>query len=233
MRTRLFLLLALLALQATQVAAEEIPAQMAVRGTLLVDQSFATPLPPFDGKSRGFASGFRGWRHNAVPRGGRWESQDGVFTGTEDPAMNHPATASYGFPFQDVIIQCEVRMNDIPLEGRKGRSVSIRTTDEKDYVCSVILTPQGFRIQKDDNDHEGPDKALPLADFKNPISLNEWVPVLFVILGNEMCVTIKGHTLKGQHPLIATNKHSIMFVAAGQSSMRHFKVWEAKPKADR
>jgi hypothetical protein len=226
MKTLLALLLA-----ATFAHAEELPTLMTTRGKLLVDQPFTEALPKFDGKSNGFASGFKGWRHNAVERGGRWEVKDGHFIGRENPKVNHPATASYGFDFTNVVIQCEVRMDDVPLEGRKYRSVSVRTTDTKDYVCSVMLNQGGFRIQKDDNDHGGPDKAVPLGEVKTPLKLDEWHTVLFEILGDEMCVTVDGKMLTGSHPLITSRKCSIMFVAGVQSRVRNFRVWEAAPNA--
>lgn len=211
-----------------------LPTLMTTRGSLLVEQNFEKPLPPFDGKSNGFASGFKAWRYNAVARGGHWEVKDGTFTGTEnpDPSIKHPATASYGFDFKDVVIQCEVRMNDVPMEGRAARSVSVRTTDTKDYICSVSLNPSGWRIEKSDNDHGGPDKPVPLGDIKTPLKVGEWQTVLFEILGEEMCVTVNGRTLAGAHPLIARDKCSIMFVAGVQSSVRNFRVWKAEPKGD-
>jgi hypothetical protein len=209
--------------------AGDLPTLMTTRGKLLVEENFAEPLPPFDGKSNGFASGFKSWRYNAAERGGHWEVKDGTFTGAENPAVQHPATASRGFDFKDVVIQCELRLNDVPLEGRKYRMMHVRTTDTKDYVCSVILNEGGFRIQKDDNDHAGPDKAVPLGEFKTPLKLGEWHTVVFEILGEEMVGTVDGHSLTGTHPLIGSAKHSIMFVAGVDGSVRNFKVWEALP----
>jgi hypothetical protein len=228
MKPLLFLLL--LALPA--YADDLLPTLMTTRGKLLVEQNFEKPLPPFDGKSNGFASGFKGWRYNAVERGGHWEVKDGSFTGAENPAVHHPATASYGFDFKDVIIQCEVRMNDVPLNDRKYRYINVRTTDEKDYVCSIILTQGGFRIQKDDNDHEGPDKAVPLGEVKTPLKLNEWHKVLFEIKGDEMVGSVDGRSLTGSHPLITEAKHSMMFVMGVEGSVRNLKAWEALPNPE-
>ncbi len=204
---------------------------MTTCGALLVDQPLDKPLPPFDGKSNGFASGFKGWRYNSAARGGKWTIADGYFTGVESLEAKHPATASHGFPFKDVVIQCEVRMNDVPMGGRPARFLGVRTTDEKDYVCSVILKPDGFRIQKDDNDHGGPDKAVPLGEKKMPLALNEWIPVVFEILGDEMTVTVQGQSLTGSHPLITSGKHSVMFVCGVEGSVRRLKVWQAKPNS--
>ena len=206
------------------------PTQMAQRGKLLVDQPLNAPLPPFDGKSNGFASGFKGWRWNAVPRGGKWEIADGCFTGRETPEVKHPATASYGFPFKDVVIECEVRMNDVPLEGRKYRYLMVRTTDAKDYVCSIHLSEGGMRITKDDNDHAGPDKSVPLGQLTTPLSLDRWHRVVFEILGEEMVGSVNGKSLTGSHALIGSDKHSIMFVMGVEGSVRNLKVWEALPK---
>jgi hypothetical protein len=208
------------------------PTLMTTCGELLVDQQFELPLPPFDGKSNGFASGFKGWRYNAAPRGGRWMVKDNMFVGSEDPMAHHPATASYGFDFKDVVIQCEVRMDNAPLNGRTGRYLNIRTTDTKDYVCSIIINPGGFRIQKDDNDHAGPDKAVPLGKCQVPLKLDEWIKVCFEIKGNEMVGTVNGRSLTGSHPLIRSEKHSVMFVCGVQGSVRNFRVWQALPNPE-
>lgn len=224
-------LLFVLLLSATGFADDLPQTLMTTPGKLLVDQDFANPLPPFDGKSNGFASGFSGWRHNAVPRGGTWKAGNGIFSARETPEVKHPATASYGFDFKNVIIQCEVRMNDVPPEGRPSRRISVRTTDEKDYVCSVHLEPTGMRITKDDNDHGGPDKSVTLGTDKTPVALGEWHRVVFEILGEEITATVDGHTLTGTHPLIGKDKRSIMFTIGTEGDVRNFKVWEALPNA--
>jgi hypothetical protein len=226
-------LTALLFVPISLVRAVDVPATILAKpGKLLVEQLFEKPLPPFDGKSNGFASGFSGWRHNAVERGGWWKVEAGTFHGMENPAVQHPATASYGFPFKDVIISVEARMNDVPLDGRHTRGAYVRTTDTKDYVCSVILSEAGFRIQKDDNDHGGPDKPVPLGEDKTPLKLGAWHTVVFEILGEEMAGTVDGRSLRGKHPLIASEKCSVMFVSGVDTSFRNFRVWEALPNPE-
>ncbi len=87
-----------------------------------------------------------------IPKGGHWEVLDGAFKGTENPEMHHPATASIGFDFKDVVITCEVRMHDVPLDSRTNRFFRHpHHADAKDYVCSIFLNESGMRIQKDDN----------------------------------------------------------------------------------
>jgi hypothetical protein len=216
----------------TAFADDPLPTAMATRGRLLVEEDFAKPLPPFDGKSNGFASGFTAWRYNTAERGGTWTVENGTFKGVENPAVHHPATASRGFVFKNAIIQCQVRMHDVPMEGRASRYFMVRTTDTKDYVCSIILNEKGWRIQKDDNDHAGPDKPEPLGQFTTPLKLGEWQTVIFEILGDEMVGAVNGRSLTGQHPLIASEKHSVMFVSGVEGSVRNFKVWEALPNPE-
>jgi hypothetical protein len=142
-------LILLLATTLCLTAKAEDPATlMTTRGKLLASEDFAQAPPPFTGKAVGFASGFTGWRYNSRTtggKGGRWEIANGEFRGIETPGANHPATASFGLLFQNVIIQCEVRLNDVPDEGRKYRSLFVKATDTKDYVISLSLAAKaGF-----------------------------------------------------------------------------------------
>lgn len=208
------------------------PTLMTRRGKLLISDDFTGPLAPLAGTPRGFASGFTGWRCNIAERGGNWKVIDGTFTGFENPKVSHPATASRGFGFKNVVIQCDLRMNNAPLDGRKYRYMMIRTTDEKDYVCSIHLSEKGLRITKDDNDHGGPDQSVPLGQVDLPVKLGEWVTVVFEILGDEMVGTLNGKSATGRHPLIASEKHSVMFVSGVEGGVRNFRVWEAEPNPE-
>jgi len=223
--------LALLLLLATG-APEDPPTLMTTRGKLIYGEDFTKELPPCTGSTARFASGFAGWRFNVEKRGGHWDVVDGTFKGTENAEHKHPATASWGFDFKDAVIQCDVRLNDVAPDGRKNRYFNLRTTDAKDYVCSIILTESGMRIQKDDNDHAGPDVAVPLGQLKTPIKLGEWQTIVLEVLGDEMVGTLNGKSLTGQHALIASDKKSIMFVSGTESSVRNLRIWEAAANPD-
>lgn len=205
---------------------------MTTRGKLIYGEDFAKNLPPCTGSTARFASGFAGWRFNVEKRGGHWDVVEGTFKGAESAEHKHPATASWGFDFKDAVIQCDVRLNDVAAEGRKSRYFNLRTTDAKDYVCSIILTEGGMRIQKDDNDHAGPDVAVPLGQLKTPLKLGEWQTVVLEVLGDEMVGTLNGRSLTGQHPLIASDKKSIMFVSGTECSVRTLRIWEATANPD-
>ncbi len=216
-----------------RLAAAELPATlMTTPGKLLVSEDFAKPLPPPVGSTANYASGFKGWRCNVATRGGHWDVVDGTFRGAENPAVNHPATASIGFDFKNVVIACEVRMHDVPMNGRKARGFSVRTTDAKDYVCSLAISTNGFRVEKSDNDHGGPDKPVPFGEIKMPVKLGEWQKVVIEILGEEMVGTVNGKSLTGRHPLIGTDKKTVMFVSQAEGAVRNLRIWEAEPNPD-
>lgn len=209
---------------------------MTTRGRLLASEDFATPPAPFTGKPLGFASGFSGWRYNSGSSGGksgRWEVANGEFRGIESPGANHPATASFGMPFQNVIIQCEVRLNDVPEEGRKYRSLFVKATDAKDYVISLSLGLGGLFLTPYDADKINPatkqrEKGATVKLLR-PVKLNEWHTVVLEIQGAEVVGTLDAESITLSNPLIGTAKHSLMLGAGTEASFRKLRVWEALP----
>ena len=209
---------------------------MTTRGKLLASEDFAKPIAPFTGKPVGFASGFSGWRYNGGPTGakaGLWELADGLFKGVETPGANHPATASFGIRYKDAVIQCEVRMNEVPAEGRQYRSIAIKATDAKDYVISFGMGLGAAYITPYDADRINPATKQRLtgkpALIVKPSKLNEWHTLVLEIKGDEVVGTLDGKSTTVSNPLIAADKHSVMLVAATEASFRNFRVWEALP----
>ena len=212
---------------------------MTTRGKLLASEDFAQVPPPFTGKPVGFASGFTGWRYNSSATGGkagRWEIANGEFRGIETPGANHPATASFGLSFQNVIIQCEVRLNDVPDEGRKYRSLFVKATDAKDYVISLSLGQGGLFLTPYDADKINPatkqrEKGSTVK-MLTPIKLNEWHTVVLEIQGDEVVGTLDKQSITLSNPLIGTAKHSLMLGAGTEASFRKLRIWQALPNAE-
>lgn len=219
--------------------ADDPPTLMTTRGKLLASEDFAQAPPPFTGKPIGFASGFTGWRYNSSAtggKGGRWEVAKGEFRGIETPGANHPATASFGIPIQDVVIQCEVRLNDVPDEGRKYRSLFVKATDAKDYVISLSLGQGGLFLTPYLADKINPatkqrEKGTTVKLLK-PVKLNEWHTVVLEIKGDEVVGTLDHQSITLSNPLIGTAKHSIILGAGMEASFRRLRVWEALPNAE-
>ena len=209
---------------------------LATRGKLLFKEDFMPPLAPVVGKPVGFASGFTGWRFNAGPapsHGGIWTVADGCFTGAESPEAHHPATASYGMDFKDVIIQCDVRLNDAPAEGRQYRSFAIKATDAKDYVCALFGSLSGINALAYDDATIDPKTRqrvkFPPVATASPTKLGEWHTAVLEIRGDELVASFEGKSVTVQSALIAADKHSIMLVVGTEASFRRLCVWEALP----
>lgn len=231
-------LLALLFSGSVMIHAEDtLPATlMTVRGKQLASEDFAQTPAPFTGKPVGFASGFTGWRYNSGSTGGksgRWEIANGEFRGMETPGANHPATASFGIQYKEAIIQCEVRLNDVPDAGRKYRSLFVKATDAKDYVISLSIGQGGlFLTPYDAGKINAVTKQREKGEVRKvltPIKLDEWHTVVLEIKGDEAVATLDGKSTTLRNPLIAADKHSIMLGAGTEASFRKLRVWEALP----
>src|SRR5262249_53996485 len=153
-----------------------------------------------------------------------------------NPEAHHPATASFGIQFQDAIIQCDVRLNDVPPDGRQYRSIFVKATDVKDYVCALFLSQSGISgIPYDDTRinpttkqrDKDPSVTAPLA-----IKLGEWHTVVVEIKGEEFVGSVDGKSVTFSNPLVGVAKHSVMLGVATEASFRNFRMWEALPNPD-
>ena len=193
---------------------------LAQRGKLLVSEDFAKVIEP--AKVEKGKPWTAGWRL----RPGKWEFVDGVMKGTELAADQHGAVARFPLKFQNAVIQYEVR-----LDGCRMTTLSIN--DAKEHVCRVLINPTGFTAQKDDHDHEGPDKAQVFGKSAAPIANGVWKTVILEIVGDEMVAHIDGKAIAGSHELIGTDKANFGFTVAGDgASFRNLRVWEATPNPD-
>ncbi len=158
---------------------------------------------------------------------GKWEVMDGILSGAEKPEDKHGAVMRHALAFENAVIQYEVK-----LDGAKMTTLSI--SDAKEHVCRVLLNPTGFTVQKDDHDHDGPDKAVIFGRQNIPLKTGEWHTVVLEIVGDTMLATVDGaHATFGSDPLLATKKANLGFTVAGQStSFRNLRVWDAVPKQD-
>jgi len=212
---------------------------LTTRGKLLVSENFAQPLAPMTGKPVGFASGFSGWRfvgREAPGRSGSWEVKDGVFRGFETPGANHPATASFGLRYKDAVIQCEVRLENVPEEGRKYRSFFVKATDATGYVCALFGGPGGVNALAYDAEKIDPANKQrakqPQVSAPAKIALDEWHTVVLEILGTELVATLDGKSVTLSSPLVGADKHSVMLGVGTQASFRNFRLWEALPNPE-
>ena len=104
----------------------------------------------------------------------------------------------------------------------------------KDHACRLVMTPTAFVVQKDDRDHEGPDKAVVFQRVTTPLKAGEWHTLVIEILGKEMLATIDGEKAGyGENDRIADPKANVGLTVTGEAvSFRNVHVWEAQPNPD-
>jgi len=184
---------------------------MTERGKLLLSDDFKGPAL---GKE---------WRVGK----GKWEFADGVLKGSELKSDMHGAVMRRALPFHDLIVQYSFK-----LDGAKMTTLSIN--DAKEHVCRALMNSAGFTVQKDDHDHDGPDKAVRFETHAMPLKAGEWYTVVVEIRGKEMIARIGDkHIAYGGHEALDVDKANFGLTVAGESaSFKNFRVWEALPKKD-
>lgn len=159
---------------------------------------------------------------------GKWEIVDGSMRGCELKDDMHGAVSRHPVAFSSAVIQFSFK-----IDGAKITSLSIN--GEKGHVCRVLLRPNGFTVQKDDQDgKKGTDTAAPLDTCETPIKAGEWHTMLLEIHGKEMLATLDGkHTAYGEHAAVDKPKTNIGLTVGGESvSFKNLRVWEATPNKE-
>lgn len=152
---------------------------------------------------------------------GKWESADGVLRGAELVEDKHGAVARLPNKLQDFIIEYEFKF-----EGAKSTSLSINAV--KDHMARIMITPAVVRVQRDDNDHEGPDKAVIFGTFKADLKPGAWHKARLEMVGDTMLGQVNDIIACGSDPLFKTQKAAPGFTVAGQSvDFRNIKITEA------
>lgn len=181
---------------------------MTTAADVLVNDSFADALP-------------KAWRSAK----GTWTVEGGVLRGVEVAADKHQAVVRRPLAFTDAIVTFSFRLD-------RAKQISLSINDAKEHVCRLVINPRGFVVQKDDHDHDGPDKAVVFARVPMTFAPDGWHMAVVEIRGREMIAQIDGveHVGFGGHELLDRPKANIgLTVAGGPAEFRDFKVVAAKP----
>ena len=157
---------------------------------------------------------------------GKWEVADGAMRGSELAADKHGAVIRTAQKLQNFVIAYEVK-----LDGAKVTSLSIN--GPKDHLARIIVAPNRFVVQRDDQDHEGPDKAVIFLNKAMEIAPGTWHTVVLELVGDKMVGTLDGKiTGEGSDPTFAAKeKMSPGFTVSGESaSFRNVRIYTAKPE---
>lgn len=206
-----FLPLALFLCPLLSLQAADPTPQIAERGKLVLSDDFNQSL---DTKSWNVAKG-------------KWEIADGALKGAEVKTDNHPGVVRHALAVGDCIIQYDVK-----LDGAKSTTLSVNTP--KGHLCRVLINPTGFSAQKDDSDHEGPDKAVLFGRRALDFKPGQWHTVLAEIVGDTLVATVDGgNPIAGSQEMISQKKGNFGFTISGETvSVRNVRVWEATARSN-
>lgn len=199
-----------------------------VLGLAAAAVSAAEPLLAIPGKVILDAPLDKGVSEPFKPAKGKWEASDGALRGSELASDNHGAVMRANQELADFIIEVEVK-----LDGAKTTTLSVNA--KKDHMARVLISPTMVAVQRDDNDHEGPDKAVVFHRVKADIKPGEWHKVRMEMVGDTMLGQVDGITGWGSNDLFKQARFSPGVTVAGQSVLfRNFKIYEAtkNPKWD-
>ena len=200
--------LALLTASTAPVRAADQPL-LALPGKVLFESTLATPLPP-------------PWKAAK----GQWDVVDGVLRGAELPADKHGAVLRMTGPIPDFIIEFEFQFDG-------ARSTSLTINAIKDHMSRIAITPTSVTLRRDDNDHDGPDKAITYAVFPTKFEPGTWHKVRMEMVGDTLLGQVDDLTAWGSDPLFATQKASPGFTCGGQSiRLRNLVIREATLNPD-
>lgn len=151
---------------------------------------------------------------------GKWELVDGVTRGSEVAADKHGAVTRLPNKLQNFVIEYEFKF-----EGAKSTSLSINAV--KDHMARISITPKSVAIQRDDNDHEGPDKAVVFARFPTELAPG-WHKVRLEMVDAMLLGKVDDLVAWGASDLFKTEKAAPGFTVAGQSvDFRNLTIREA------
>ncbi len=152
---------------------------------------------------------------------GKWELSNGAWLGAERPEDKHGAVIRLPVQLKDFIIEYEFQW-----QGARSTSLSINAV--KDHMARINLTPKSVTIQRDDHDHEGPDKAVVFARFSAELAPGVWHKVRLEMVGDAMTGQVDDMAAWGSDALFSQMKAAPGFTVGGQSvAFRNLVIREA------
>jgi hypothetical protein len=153
---------------------------------------------------------------------GKWEAIDGVMRGSELEADKHGAVNRLQRKFSDFVIELEIK-----LEGARITTLSVNAV--KDHMARIMISSNRVIVRRDDNDHDGPDKAVVFAVFPTKLKSGVWHKVRLEMVGDVMLGQVGDLVAWGSDPLFKTPKVNPGLTVGGESvDFRNFVIREAK-----
>ena len=157
---------------------------------------------------------------------GKWEAVDGVMRGSEKPEDKHGAVTRLPSKLSDFVMEYEFKF-----EGAKSTSLSINAI--KGHMARILITPKSVTVQRDDNDHKGPDKAVIFARLAVDFAPGTWHKVRMEMVGDTMLGQVYDLTAWGSNDLFKQDRMTPGLTVGGQSvDFRNLRINEATLNPD-
>ncbi len=236
-----FFSLALTVLHFDGMADEPPKTLMTIPGKLLLSESFDKPITFATSTTRQPHPGIwsEGWR----VMNGKWTQVDGGIRGIVLPKIYPAATLHLPLSYQDVVIQVDVRLDDIPLDEppeHNSNSAKIVLREAKAaHIASAQLGKSGFSAAKDKtqsrelNGKMIDDKELAFGKHSLAVKQGQWYTITMEVIGEQMVSTIDGQNpIVGSHPIVGIPKGILSFGTSRSASYRNLRVYEALPNPE-
>jgi hypothetical protein len=154
---------------------------------------------------------------------GNWKVENGIFTGSEKTENKHQAVSRKMLNFSNAVFSFDFQLAN-------SKAISLSLNDAKEHVARLSINKDGWTLQKDDHDHEGPDKAVIFEAKKVALDTKVWHHARVEIVGSEIFACVDDMKTFGSHPLIACAKANFGFTVGGEpASFKNLVVAEALP----
>jgi hypothetical protein len=152
---------------------------------------------------------------------GAWEIAGGVLRGSEKTEDHHGAVTRLPDKLSDFVIEYEFKF-----EGAKATSLSLNAA--KGHLARIAITPKSVAIQKDDMDHDGPDKAVVFARFSADFQPGVWHKVRMEMVGDTLLGKVDGCIAWGVSEAFKQERTAPGLTVGGQSvDFRNLRIFEA------
>ena len=157
---------------------------------------------------------------------GTWTIADGAVRGVELESDHHPAVLRVDVPFEDALIRFRFKMDGSDF-------ISLSLNQATGHHSHVIITPEGFALQKNGNKKDPRSLTLPLGRCNVPLKSGVWYTMTVECCGDNMLVCLDDkHFIIGTQDQIHTPKTNIGLVVRGSSaSFDDISVRTALPSA--
>ena len=157
---------------------------------------------------------------------GAWVVAAGALRGSEKPEDKHGAVTRLPDKLADFVFEYEFKF-----EGAKATSLSLNAA--KGHLARIAITPKSVAIQKDDMDHEGPDKAVVFARFAADLQPGVWHKVRMEMVGDTLLGKVNECVAWGAHEHFKQERIAPGLTVGGQSvEFRNLKMSEASLNPD-